>query len=428
LLRQGQAELRIDRGKTIAKDGFPHMDGDFMPRTSKHSYYVLPSTRLDPGTPHRPGSGPPAESGQGQIMEQLPALVWITDAELRFTSVHGAGLLHLAMPGEVAGMRLGKCFANDPAVLAAHETALSGQAMTFEFSRNERVFFGQAEPLFDAQGSLAGTVAVVLDISDRLGEEEARRQQARRDFEAHKARSLSTLAGGVAHNLNDLLTAIMGYTAVALLKLPTHSPARAIFLEVEDAAQEAVELANELLIFAREPLMQGEAIDINQLIENMREATRSEIPGHVLVNLDLAGSLPAVNGTATQLGRLVSSLMYNAAEAIGAEEGKITVKTQPVQVDAAFLAQHFPGEELPEGSYILLQVSDTGCGMGEEVRQRAFEPFFSTKVHGRGLGLAVSQGIAHGHEGAIAATSCLGEGTTISVLLPCLRSKQKVTV
>src|SRR5262249_40425845 len=151
-------------------------------------------------------------------------------------------------------------------------------------------------------------------------------------------------------------------------------------------------------------------LQIPSLIEEMAELLRVSIPKNVALNFNYAKDLPHVRGSASQIRQLMMNLVINASEAIGEESGLITISASCI-TGGKELAPASP-MELDEGDYVCLEVSDSGCGMTEQQKSRVFDPFFTTKLKGRGLGLAVVQGVAHGHGGAINVLSAPGQGTT----------------
>jgi len=158
-----------------------------------------------------------------------------------------------------------------------------------------------------------------------------------------------------------------------------------------------------------------------RLVEEMLELLKVSISKHAVLRTDLRDNLPAVRGNAAQIRQVVMNLLINASEAIGEKQGVISVTT--AQVSGSENLAFNGATALPRGDYVRLQVSDTGCGMTEAVKAKIFDPFFSTKFAGRGLGLGVVQGVVRGHGGAIDLMSSPGEGTTFQVFLPCTPQK-----
>ena len=258
-----------------------------------------------------------------------------------------------------------------------------------------------------------------FDITDRKRAEEEHRKLEGQILHAQKLESLGVLAGVVAHDFNNLLTAILGNADVALDALPEESPVRVDIQEIETASRRAAELCRELLAYSGRGQFVTEQLDLSTLVDEMGHLCETAISKKVSLKCDLADNLPAVAADATQLRQVVMNLIINASEAIGDESGVITICTGIIQADRHCLSTMCMDEELPEGAYIFLKVTDTGCGMDEETLSKIFDPFFSTKFTGRGLGLAATLGIVRGHRGAIKVRSTLEKGTTFTLLLPC---------
>ena len=232
-----------------------------------------------------------------------------------------------------------------------------------------------------------------------------------------KLESLGVLAGGIAHDFNNLLGGILAEAELVEADLPPYSSPVEEIRRIKQSALRGSEIVRELMIYAgQNQKALVEAVDVSQLAEEMLELLKVSISKHAVLSTVLRDNLPAVQGNAAQIRQVVMNLVINASEAIGEKQGVITVTTAQMS-GSENLA--FNGATLPQGDYVRLQVSDTGCGMTEAVKAKIFDPFFSTKFAGRGLGLGVVQGIVRGHGGTIDLKSSPGEGTTFQVFLPC---------
>jgi len=227
------------------------------------------------------------------------------------------------------------------------------------------------------------------------------------------------LAGGIAHDFNNLLVAILGNADLALLDLSPVSPARPMIEDVKMAAIRASELTNQMLAYSGKGRFVVEALDLNELVEEMSHLLRVSISGKTVLNLHLADNLPAVQADASQMRQIVMNLITNAADAVGEKSGVVSISTGAMEASRDYLSETYVNENLPEGYYVYLEVSDTGCGMDEETRAKLFDPFFTTKFAGRGLGMAAVLGIVRAHSGAVKVYSERGKGSTLKVLLPC---------
>jgi two-component system cell cycle sensor histidine kinase/response regulator CckA len=385
--------------------------------SKKIAFFTLPS---DEQIPFQPEMG--EDPGLSGVLAQIPGILWTTDTDLRFTMTVGAGLAQLGLQRhELVGQTLYEFFkTSDPAFspVAAHHAALLGLAHDFDFTAGDAVYHGCAEPLFDDDGRLLGTVATVMDASNRRCEEERRLRALLKAQAAKKAESLHVVARGVAHTFNNLLTAVIGYASLALKDLPADSPVLAYLQGIENSARMAADVAGQLGTYCGATVLAEEPLNLSALIESMGNLIQTTLPSRIEVTYDLDADLPFIYGDAGRLQRLLMALLTNAAEALGDETGVIHLRTQAVTADRNFVVNIFGNEDVPDGDYVWLQISDTGCGMDKETRRRIFEPFFSTKFIGRGLGMAMVQGITRAHHGAISVSSKPELGTTVHILLP----------
>ena len=259
---------------------------------------------------------------------------------------------------------------------------------------------------------------VILDITERKEAEAERLRWEEKLRHAAKLESLGVLAGGIAHDFNNLLTGIMGNAGLAMMELPGGAPAVRCIENIEKASQRAAELCKQMLAYSGRGRFVVEHIHLNTIIRDMVELLNVSISKKINIRYLLADDLPALEGDAAQIGQVIMNLITNASDAIGETEGVITLETGVRTVDRDFLHQTFIETDLPDSDYLFCRVSDTGCGMDAETRERLFDPFFTTKFTGRGLGLAAVLGIVRGHHGAIHITSAPGQGSTFEVIFP----------
>jgi signal transduction histidine kinase len=236
--------------------------------------------------------------------------------------------------------------------------------------------------------------------------------------ETQKLESLGVLAGGIAHDFNNLLVGVLGNIGLARMELPAVAPASAFLRDAEHASQRAAELCRQLLAYSGRGRFVIEMLDVSELVRDMAHLVEVSISKRAVIRRSLQADLPAVEGDATQLRQVVLNLITNSSDAFGDSDGVITVATSSRMAERAYLDAHHGGMELPEGHYVEIEISDTGPGMEPKVASRIFEPFFSTKATGSGLGLAAVRGIVRSHGGALRVYSELGHGTAIRVILP----------
>jgi CheY-like chemotaxis protein len=231
---------------------------------------------------------------------------------------------------------------------------------------------------------------------------------------------LGVLAGGIAHDFNNLLMAILGNADLALLSLSPISPARNNIEEIVKASQRAADLCRQMLAYSGRGRFVVGRYDLSEIVQEMANMLQVSVSKKATLRYRFDRDLPPVEADATQLRQVVMNLITNASDALGDASGVIEVSSGVMECDRAYLSESYLDDKLPEGRYVYLEISDTGCGMDAETRSRIFDPFFTTKFMGRGLGLAAVLGIVRGHKGAIKVYSEPGQGTTIKILLPAV--------
>jgi PAS domain S-box-containing protein len=254
--------------------------------------------------------------------------------------------------------------------------------------------------------------AVARDDTDR-------HELERRLLHSQKMDAVGRLAGGIAHDFNNLVLAIVGNVDFAAKELDQPAVAAAHLDEIRKAARRAAELTRQLLAFSRRQPMQSESIDVNELTRDLLSLLRRLIPESIEIEFQAAADLPRVEADPAQIEQVLVNLCVNARDAM-AGAGRLRIVTAVEQVSGGGAAAD---PALPAGAYVVLRVADTGPGIAPQVRERLFEPFFSTKSAegGSGLGLATAYGIVEQHRGAIRVHSEPGAGATFEVLLPVTR-------
>ncbi len=265
-----------------------------------------------------------------------------------------------------------------------------------------------------------GLGIIATDMTDRVRVEEERRMLEAQLQHTQKLESLGVLAGGIAHDFNNLLTGILGHADLALMKMSPASPARDNVKEIRTTSRRAADLCSQMLAYSGKGRFVVEAISLSEVVREMTHLLKISISKKAVLRLDFADDLPAVEADATQIRQIIMNLITNASEAIGDISGVISISTGAMECDRDYLAETYLDEQLEEGVYVYIEVSDSGCGMDEETRSRIFDPFFTTKFTGRGLGLAAVLGIIRGHNGAIKVYSEPGKGTTFKALFPAV--------
>ncbi len=267
------------------------------------------------------------------------------------------------------------------------------------------------------EGSGTG-VAFMLDLSERKQSQEERERLQAQLLQVQKLESLGVLAGGIAHDFNNLLTAILGSASAAMLSLPNESPARPDLDNVVLASRRAANLTRQLLAYSGKGHFEVRPIDLSVHVRELASLLETTISKKVQLRLELTQDLPSVAADIAQVQQIVMNLVINGAEAIGDQRGTVLVTTGVQVIDEFYVQSLFSSEGIQSGTYVYVEVHDTGCGMDEATKTRIFDPFFTTKFTGRGLGLAAVLGIVRGHKGAIKVYSSPGKGTTFKVFFP----------
>ncbi len=268
----------------------------------------------------------------------------------------------------------------------------------------------------DAAGNPMYLITTAVNISEQKQAELEREKLQDQLIQAQKMESVGRLAGGVAHDFNNMLAVILGYTELALDKIPENEPLREDLDEVMQAAQRSTDIARQLLAFARRQTISPKVLDLNETVEEMLKMLRRLIGEDIDLSWQPGGGLWPVNMDPSQVDQIMANLCVNARDAIDGV-GKITIETENVTLDADECAHR---DELIPGDYVLLMVSDTGRGMDPATRERIFEPFFTTKGMGEGTGLGLSTiyGIVKQNKGDVQVYSEPGNGTTFRIYLP----------
>jgi PAS domain S-box-containing protein len=280
-----------------------------------------------------------------------------------------------------------------------------GRIVPLDLSLNRMRFRGQDHPCGFGR-----------DASERLRAEEARLDFERRLLHAQKFESLGVLAGGIAHDFNNLLMAVLGNLDLALQEQLPGTTARAYIEQSILASRQAADLTGKMLAYSGKSSAVIRPVDVSEIINTRLHLFKAGVPKAVTFHLGLARNLPVTGVDPEQLEQIILNLIGNAADAIGDHPGVISLATGVQDCDEACLQRGRGGTIPSPGRFVYLEVADTGCGMDEATTQRMFDPFFSTKALGRGLGMSAILGIVRAHGGAVFVESAEGRGTAVRVL------------
>jgi two-component system, cell cycle sensor histidine kinase and response regulator CckA len=360
-----------------------------------------------------------AEERFRQFFETDPAGKWVAAPDGRILLCNPALAAHLGFPSvEEACRHTWADVISDPVAAAdfgallARGAPLDGYEMELTSGDSTRIHVLQhAVPRLE-EGRVVEIQGYFVDVSER-------RRLERRLHMVERLEAIGKLAGGIAHNFNNMLSTILGYSDLLTTDLPMGDPRRQEIEEIRQAALRLAELTRQLLAFSRQQVLQPRELRLNDVVAAMERTFRGLLGDRIDVVLGLDGALGPVIADRSQLEQVALNLVLNARDALaGMERGELKLETAALRLEVG--NRTIAGVEIPAGDYAVLRVRDSGRGMDAATRARAFEPFFTTKHAGEGvgLGLATAYGIVKQSGGFIWIDSELGRGTTVSVYLP----------
>ena len=421
LTAYGGEELAVRAMKAGASDYLPkgHLSADTLPHAVMNA---IQRFQLQQQVLQQQSALANSERRYQVLLEAIPQMVWIANAAGRIEYANRRWLEYSGLAaGEAAGLGWDRLLHPEDRdrTWSAWERATESGA-TFEIEHRLRRASGggyrwhlvRAVPLrTGTTGEGASWLGTGTDIEDQKRAENA-------TLEEQKLKGLGRLAGGVAHDFNNLLVCILGGASCAMQTLPEPHPAQEMLREVLQAGERAAELTRRMLAYAGKATFHIEPTDVGQLVDQACESIRAEIPGGIQLEIRISPGVPPAKTDAEHMRQAIVDLVLNAVEAIGEiVPGRISVLTTVAEIDEESVRESGippPGA----GKYVVLEVQDSGCGMDEETRNKIFDPFFSTKFIGRGLGLAAVQGFVRGTEAGLQVDSTPGRGTRFRVLLP----------
>jgi two-component system, cell cycle sensor histidine kinase and response regulator CckA len=275
-------------------------------------------------------------------------------------------------------------------------------------------------PVTDPSGNVTGLVGVTRDVTAAREAEHARRLLDQQLQETQKLESLGVLAGGIAHDFNNLLTGVLGNISLARTHQERPEALRTHLDGIETSAIRAADLCQQMLAYAGKGRFHEQRLDLGALVTDMLPLLRLSVAKGVSLRIEVQPGVPAIWADPTQMRQIVLNLVINGSDAITGT-GAIEIRVFAVGSEATMLSELVPPVD-PDAAeaFVVLEISDTGCGMTPEMQARVFEPFYTTKFTGRGLGLAVVHGIVRGHRGGVRVESAPQLGSTFSVALPAI--------
>ncbi|MCK8601877.1 CHASE domain-containing protein [Desulfoferrobacter suflitae] len=361
------------------------------------------------------------------LIDTLPDLIWLKDPKgvyvtcnQRFERFFGSAESQIIGKTDYDFLRREQADSfrdKDEAVIAAGKPGVSEEEITYADGHRELVETIRT-PIYDSRGKIAGVLGIGRDITERRRMEQERHKLHGQLLQAQKMEAVGRLAGGVAHDLNNLLSPIIGYGEMLLADLGVNDRSTGPLSQILRAAFRARDLVRQLLSFSRRQPLEFKPVDVNRTIEDFKNLLLRTIPEDIEITLVTSPDISPVLADVGQIEQVIMNLAVNAADAMPGG-GKLTIETAMTELDERSAAAR---PDMKPGRYLMLAVSDTGRGMDAATCERIFEPFFSTKgERGTGLGLATVFGIVKQHGGNIWVYSEPGKGTTCKIYLPVLR-------
>jgi len=270
-------------------------------------------------------------------------------------------------------------------------------------------------PVHSASGEFYGYIGCVTDITERKQQEHERLLFEQQLQQTQRLESLGVLAGGIAHDFNNLLAVIMGHCSLAEMdyeKAGDHIPM------ILEASERAAGLCRQMLAYAGKSQFVQANVNLGAQVADAVKMLQSTLPRNVVIKFEVSSEIPEIKADASQITQVAMNLIINASEAIGEAQGEIRVAITRCLIEDGQTEKDYLGKIIPSGWYACLEVSDNGCGMSAETYNRIFEPFYTTKFAGRGLGMSAVLGIVTSHGGALQLFSQPGHGTTFNIYLP----------
>ena len=340
------------------------------------------------------------------VVSNAPVILWASDLDGRFTLCEGQGLTGLGTLGDLPGRRVREVFP-DPEIDSYLQRALAGDTLQVELSVAGQTFDSWYSPLRDAQGAVTGVIGVAVDIT-------AQRRLQTRLHQVDKMEAVGLLAGGVAHDFNNRLTAILGYAELLVSDLDEGDRRRADAKEIVKAGKRAAAVTQQLLAFGRRQPSHPRVVDLSAVIGRVEQLLRRSVRADIDVDLNLRQGLEPVRVDPLQIEHALMNLVLNARDAMPSG-GRLTITTSCVDQ-----REVVTDVTMPPGRYATIEVTDTGHGMDGDTRAHLFEPFYTTKSLGKGsgLGLASVYGVVKQCGGYIFVTSEPDRGATFRLFFP----------
>ena len=360
------------------------------------------------------------------LIKTLPDLIWLKDMDGRYLACNARfeqffGAKEKEIQGKTdydfVNKELADFFcANDRAAIEKGGPSINEEEITFADDGHKEVLETIKTPMYSKNGRVLGVLGIGRDITERTRAEKERQRLQTQLNHAQKIESVGRLAGGVAHDFNNMLSIILGNSEILMDDLGSNHKSYSNIKEIQKAARRSADLTRQLLAFARKQTTSPKIIDLNKTIEGMLGMLKRLIGEDIDLSWHPKKNLWPVKIDPSQVDQILANLCMNARDSIK-DVGKVTIETDTVHFDKDYCERH---QGFQSGDYVLIGISDNGCGMDKKTIDNLFEPFFTTKEigEGTGLGLATVYGIVKQNDGFINVYSEPGKGTLFKLYIP----------
>jgi len=355
------------------------------------------------------------------VVDSMDNGVLVLDADRRIVDLNAAAERFTGCTTACLGRPVDEVVSWWTAAVADDQPLGEGQPAVVRVEPGPRYLEVKVTAVRDTRRRFVGWLVTVHDISSRRRNEAERYAFDRRVQEQQKSESLMVLAGGLAHDFNNLLAGILGNAELLAMQAPAESGQRRAAEAILLGSQRAADLVSKMLAYAGGGRVVAERVDLDALVREMVDLLDASVARDLTLTYISPGPLPLVETDPTQIRQVVLNLIINATEAVD-DNGLVTVETGEELLDRDELKRARFGNDVEPGRYVFLDVVDNGSGMSEHTLARMFDPFFSTRDHGRGLGMAAVRGIVRSHRAALRVTSAEGQGTRFRVWFPLVLS------
>ena len=366
------------------------------------------------------------------VLDNVPLAIWMMDAERKVQFVNKAKLAwsgigeeeakHSRYISDLLSPELrDRSEQTDLQCLEGESGTIYDRAVSHAADGSERILDIIKVRRTAADGKTLGLLGFAIDVTEQVRADEVQKQLERQMEHAQRLESLGIMAGGIAHDFNNLLTAIQGNVELASMESDLPGPVRESLAGIASASRTATDLCRQMLAYSGKGILRPEVFSLQSVVEDMRPLLETSAGKSVRLELDLSDA-SLIHGDRGQIRQVLLNMVMNAAEAMVAErQGQIRISLRQIQLSRSS-QNPLTGVGMSPGCYTELAVADNGTGMDEEVKQRMFEPFYTTKFTGRGLGMSAVLGILKAHDAGLEVESVEGVGTTMRVLFPCVQA------